>query len=143
MYMKKLDTNWAKSQLEQAKVPVDVGVSVVKLLEVWSTLNHEDKNDYVVAQLFSLLSCSVSIVESPSDEVWEAARPGFIRVGDEVRVMADAFEGELGQLHNGRRGRVVAVRYGDIIIKTTDGKEPILDGSHYSPYKLEKLIAIL
>jgi hypothetical protein len=143
MYMKKLDTNWAKSQLEQAKVPIDVGVSVVKLLEVWSTLNHEDKNDYVVAQLFSLLSCSVSIVESPSDEVWEAARPGFIRVGDEVRVMADALEGELGQLHNGRRGRVVAVRYGDIIIKTTDGKEPILDGSHYSPYKLEKLIAIL
>jgi len=141
--MKKLDTNWAKSQLEQAKIPVDVGISVVKLLEVWSTLNHEDKNDYVVAQLFSLLSCSVSIVESPSDEVWEAARPGFIRVGDEVRVMADAFEGELGQLHNGRRGRVVAVRYGDIIIKTTDGKEPILDGSHYSPYKLEKLIAIL
>ncbi len=141
--MKKLDTNWAKSQLEQAKVPVDVGISVVKLLEVWSTLNHEDKNDYVVAQLFSLLSCSVSIVESPSDEVWEAARPGFIRVGDEVRVMADAFEGELGQLHNGRRGRVVAVRYGDIIIKTTDGKEPVLDGSHYSPYKLEKLVAVL
>lgn len=141
--MKKLDTNWAKSQLEQAKVPVDVGISVVKLLEVWSTLNHEDSNDNKVAQLFSLLACSVSIVESPSDEIWEAARPGFVRVGDEVRVMADAFEGELGQLHNGRRGRVVAVRYGDIIIKTTDGKEPVLDGSHYSPYKLEKLIAIL
>lgn len=141
--MKKLDTNWAKSQLEQAKVPVDVGISVVKLLEVWSTLSHEDSNDNKVAQLFSLLACSVSIVESPSDEIWEAARPGFVRVGDEVRVMADAFEGELGQLHNGRRGRVVAVRYGDIIIKTTDGKEPVLDGSHYSPYKLEKLIAIL
>jgi hypothetical protein len=143
MYMKKLDTDWAKSQLEQARVPVDVGVSVVKLLEVWSTLSHEDKNDNKVTELFSLLACSVSIVESPSDEVWEAARPGFIRVGDEIRVMADAFEGELGQLHNGRRGRVVAVRYGDIIIKTTDGKEPVLDGSHYSPYKLEKLIAIL
>lgn len=141
--MKKLDTNWAKSQLEQAKVPVDVGVSVVKLLEVWSTLNHEDRNDSRVLKLFSLLASSTSIVESPSDEVWEAARPGFIRVGDEVRVMADAFEGELGQLHNGRRGRVVAVRYGDIIIKTTDGKEPVLDGSHYSPYKLEKLVAIL
>lgn len=141
--MKKLDTNWAKSQLEQAKVPVDVGTSVVKLLEVWSTLSHEDKNDNKVTQLFSLLACSVSIVESPSDEIWEPARPGFVRVGDEVRVMADAFEGELGQLHNGRRGRVVAVRYGDIIIKTTDGKEPVLDGSHYSPYKLEKLIAIL
>jgi hypothetical protein len=143
MYMKKLDTKWAKSQLEQAKVSVDVGTSIVKLLEVWSTLSHEDKNDNKVIELFSLLACSVSIVESPSDEVWEASRPGFIRVGDEVRVMADAFEGELGQLHNGRRGRVVAVRYGDIIIKTTDGKEPVLDGSHYSPYKLEKLVAIL
>jgi hypothetical protein len=143
MYMKKLDTKWAKSQLEQAKVSVDVGTSIVKLLEVWSTLSHEDKNDNKVTELFSLLACSVSIVESPSDEVWEASRPGFIRVGDEVRVMADAFEGELGQLHNGRRGRVVAVRYGDIIIKTTDGKEPVLDGSHYSPYKLEKLVAIL
>ncbi len=141
--MKKLDTKWAKSQLEQAKVSVDVGTSIVKLLEVWSTLSHEDKNDNKVTELFSLLACSVSIVESPSDEVWEASRPGFIRVGDEVRVMADAFEGELGQLHNGRRGRVVAVRYGDIIIKTTDGKEPVLDGSHYSPYKLEKLVAIL
>lgn len=141
--MKKLDTKWAKSQLEQAKVSVDVGTSIVKLLEVWSTLSHEDKNDNKVIELFSLLACSVSIVESPSDEVWEASRPGFIRVGDEVRVMADAFEGELGQLHNGRRGRVVAVRYGDIIIKTTDGKEPVLDGSHYSPYKLEKLVAIL
>lgn len=141
--MKKLNTNWAKNQLEQAKVPIDVGVSVVKLLEVWSTLNHEDKNDSKVAELFSLLACSTSIVETPSDEVWQAASPGFIRVGDEVRVMADAFEGELGQLHNGRRGRVVAVRYGDIIIKTIDGLEPVLDGSHYSPYKLEKLVAIL
>ncbi len=86
---------------------------------------------------------SIAVVETPKDEIWEDARPGFLKVGDEVRVKADAFEDELGQLHNGRRGKIVGVRYGDIIIKTIDGKEPVLDGSHYSPYKLEKLVAIL
>ena len=39
-----------------------------------------------------------------------------------------------------RRGKVVGVRYGDIIFKSTDNKEPILDGSHYSPYQLQKRI---
>lgn len=141
--MKKIDINWAKSQLEQAKVSVGTGNSVVKLLEFWVNLEHEDKDDEKVLELFSKLSKSVSVSETPSNEVWEQARPGFIRVGDEVRVLSNAFDGELGQIHNGRRGRVVAVRYGDIIIKTTDGKEPILDGSHYAPYKLEKLVAVL
>jgi hypothetical protein len=55
-------------------------------------------------------------------------------------VRADAFEGQLGTLHNGRRGVVVGVRYGDVIIKTTDGKTPVLEGAHYPPDKLEKLI---
>jgi hypothetical protein len=32
------------------------------------------------------------------------------------------------------------VRYGDIIVKTNDGKEPVLDGVHYKPYDLEKLV---
>ena len=141
--MKKIDRNWAKSQLEQAKVSVGAGTSIVKLLEFWTKLEHEGRDDKKVIELFSQLANSVAVSDSPSDEVWEPSRPGFIRVGDEVRVMMDAFDGELGQLHNGRRGRVVAVRYGDIIIKTTDGKEPVLDGSHYSPYKLEKLVAIL
>ena len=43
-------------------------------------------------------------------------------------------------LHNGRRGVVVGVRYGDVIVKMTDGKEPALEGAHYPPQKLEKLI---
>ena len=141
--MKNIDMGWAKSQLEQSRVSIGVGNSVVKLLEVWLELNHEDKENGKVLEIFSKLSCSIAVHDSPSNEVWEPARPGFIRVGDEIRVMADAFEGELGQLHNGRRGRVVAVRYGDIIVKTTDGKQPVLDGSHYSPYKLEKLVAVL
>lgn len=134
---------WARVQLEKANVSADTGVSVIKLLEFWLNLDHKDENNKKVLELFSNLCVGTAVVDTPTNEIWEAAGPGFIRVGDEVRVKSDAFEGELGQLHNGRRGRVVAVRYGDIIIKTTDGKEPVLDGSHYSPYKLEKLVAVL
>ena len=139
--MKNIDMDWAKTQLENAGISTPVGVSVLALIDTWLALEHPDTSDEQVLNILYKLCRSISVVETPTNEIWEAAGPGFIRVGDEVRVKADAFDGELGQLHNGRRGKVVAVRYGDIIIKTTDGKQPVLDGSHYSPYKLEKLVA--
>jgi hypothetical protein len=141
--VKKVNVDWAKSQLEALRVPFEVGNSVVKLLNVWNSFEHQDSNNEKILDIFSNLAQSKALVESSGNEIWEAARPGFVRVGDEVRVMADAYEGEVGQLHNGRRGRVVAVRYGDVILKTTDGKEPTIDGSHHSPWKLEKLVAVL
>jgi PHP family Zn ribbon phosphoesterase len=109
-------------------------------------------NEYIISErtefinqmpLAVALMRNTAAFDNQGNEIWEPGMPGFIRVGDEVRVLANAFEGELGQLHNGRRGRVVAVRSGDVIVKTTDGREPVLDGSHYSPYKVEKLVATL
>ena len=141
--MRDLNIEMAKSQLEMAKVSVDVGTSVMKLLEFWKTLPHLASNDSQIVEVFSKLAVGSALVNNQGNEIWEPGMPGFIRVGDEVRVLANAFEGELGHLHNGRRGRVVAVRSGDIIVKTTDGREPVLDGSHYSPYKVEKLVATL
>jgi hypothetical protein len=141
--MKKIDMNWAKSQLEQEKVTPETGIAVIKLLEFWTTLEHSSQADAKVVEVFSRLAQSIALVDDNKNEIWESARPGFLKLGDEVRVKADAFEGELGQMHNGRRGRIVGVRYGDIIIKTTDGKEPVLDGSHYSPFNLDKLVAVL
>ena len=141
--MKDFNIDLAKAQLEQAKVPAEVGISVIKLLEFWTTLDHSEQNNVHVVELFSKLAMSIALVDNSGNEIWESAQAGFIKVGDEVRVKADAFDGKLGQMHNGRRGRVVAIRYGDIIIKTTDGKEPILDGSHYSPDRLEKLVAVV
>ena len=141
--MKRIDINWAKSQLEQEKVTPEVGIAVVKLLEFWPTLKHSNQADEKVLEVFSRLARSIALVDDNKNEIWEPARPGFLKVGDEVRVKSDAFDGELGQMHNGRRGRIVGVRYGDIIIKTTDGKEPVLDGSHYSPFNLDKLVAII
>jgi len=141
--MKNIDMTWVRSQLESAKVSIPIGQSVLALLDAWAKTEHIDSDDEKVLELFFKLCRTTALVDTLENEVWQPAGPGFIRVGDEVRVMADAFEGDLGQIHNGRRGRVVAVRYGDIIIKTTDGKEPVLDGSHYSPYKLEKLVSAL
>ena len=135
--------DWAKSQLEQARVSPEAGISIVKLLEFWKTLDHSNQADEKILELFSKLAQSNALIDNSGNEIWEDARPGFLRVGDEVRVKFNAFEDELGQIHNGRRGRIVGVRYGDIIIKTSDGKEPVLDGSHYSPHNLEKLVAVL
>jgi hypothetical protein len=68
------------------------------------------------------------------------AQAGFLVVADEVRVKWNAFDGDKGKIHNGRRGKIVSIRYGDIIVKTTDGKEPVLEGFHYTPQQLEKRV---
>jgi len=139
--MSGLDMNWVKTQLEQAKVRKIVGDSTVKLIELidsFEKLTGENKEK--VVELFARLALGHAYVEEVKDEQWVLAQPGRIQVADKVRVRSDAFNGALGVSHNGRRGVVVAVRYGDIIIRTTDGKEPVLDGAHYSPQKLEKLI---
>jgi hypothetical protein len=90
--------------------------------------------------LFTKLAVNHSILPDKPDEVWTDAQPGAILVGDEVRVKSDAYDGDTGVIHNGRRGKVVAVRYGDIIFKSNDGKMPVLDGTHYTPYQLQKRV---
>lgn len=139
--MGNLDMNWVKAQLEQAKVRKIVGDAVIKLIEVFDgfdkmTIEHQEK----AVELFSKLALGHAYVVENTKETWVPVQPGQIKVADQVRVKSDAFDGPLGVAHNGRRGVVVGVRYGDIIIRTTDGKEPILDGAHYAPQKLEKLI---
>ena len=91
-------------------------------------------------ELFTKLAVNHSILPEKPDEVWADAQPGAILVGDEVRVKSDAYDGDTGTMHNGRRGKVVAVRYGDIIFKSNDEKEPVLDGTHYTPYQLQKRV---
>jgi hypothetical protein len=93
-------------------------------------------------EAFSKLALGKALSEptAAADEIWVPAQPGQLTVGDEVRVLSDAFTDKTGIMHNGRRGKIAAIRYGDVIFKSTDGKEPSLDGVHYSPYKLEKRI---
>lgn len=139
--MSEINLDWVKEQLTQAKVKRVVGDSVINLLNHTKELPDMTEDDYKRAiEIFSKLSLGHSLVQENKNEVWVPVVPGQIKVADEVRVRFDAFTGEAGTLHNGRRGRVVAVRYGDIIFKSTDSKQPVIDGAHYPPQHLEKLV---
>lgn len=138
--MGNLDMNWVKSQLQAAKVRKPVGDATLKLIELIESLDLTPEFRNKTIEMFSVLSKGHVFIKENKNETWVQVQPGFIKVSEVVRVKADAFDGELGALHNGRKGVVVGVRYGDVIIKSTDGKEPILEGAHYPPAKLEKLV---
>ncbi len=138
--MGSLDMNWVKSQLQAAKVRKPVGDATMKLIELIDSLDLTPEFRDKTIEMFSTLAKGHIVIQEKKDETWVPVQAGFIKVTDVVRVKADAFDGELGPIHNGRRGVVVGVRYGDVIIKSTDDKQPILDGAHYPPTKLEKLV---
>lgn len=141
--MPEVNYEWIKEQLQAAKVKVGSGKAIIKLLEAWEQLPPlSDAIKEEILEVFPKLALGYAfkVEESDNDYTWTPLQPGQITVGDIVRVKADAFRDELGPLHNGRRGTVVAVRYGDVIFNSTDGKNPELKGVHYSPYKLEKRV---
>lgn len=141
--MPEVNDEWVRQQMQDAKVKVGSGKAVLKLLQTWVESGELSAGLAKEAvEVFSKLALGHSLSgEKPAeDEVWVPAMPGQMTVGDEVRVLNDAFDGELGITHNGRRGKITALRYGDVIFKSTDGKEPLLDGAHYSPYNLERRI---
>jgi hypothetical protein len=141
--MPEIDKKWIMEQLEAAKVKVGSGKAILKLLEAWSEIPElSDKMTEEVLTIFPKLALGhvLKVEENEDDFIWIPVQPGQVTVGDVVRVKADAYSDKLGPIHNGRRGAIVAVRYGDIIVNSTDGKSPELKGVHYSPYKLEKRI---
>jgi hypothetical protein len=141
--MPEINREWVVEQLQAAKVKVGSGKAIMKLLEAWETIPElSDNIKDEVLKVFPLIARGVvlKVEEDEEDYMWIPLQPGQIVVGDIVRVRADAFTDKLGPLHNGRRGTVAAIRYGDVIFNDTDGKKPELKGVHYSPYKLEKRV---
>jgi len=139
--MPSVDFDWVKAQLTEAKIKRGPGDAVLKLLEAWEKVTIEDeKLQEEALRILSVVAMGHSLLAPYADEVWIEATPGQIKVADQVRVKSDAFTGDTGRTHNGRRGVVVAVRYGDIIVRSTDDKKPVLDGAHYSPFHLEKRV---
>lgn len=138
--MGNLDIDWVKSQLQAAKVRKPVGDATMKLIELIDSLDLTPEFRDKTIEMFASLAKGHVVIKEKKNETWVQVQPGFVKVADVVRVKADAFDGELGTIHNGRRGVVVGVRYGDVIIKSNDDKTPVLDGAHYPPAKLEKLI---
>jgi hypothetical protein len=141
--MPEIDKKWIMEQLEASKVKVGSGKAILKLLEAWGEIPElSEKMTEEVMTIFPKLALGhvLKVEEDEDDYIWIPVQPGQINVGDVVRVKADAYTDKLGPIHNGRKGLIVAVRYGDIIVNSTDGKAPELKGVHYSPYKLEKRV---
>ena len=139
--MANLDMKWVKTQLQAARVRKPVGDATIALIELFDGMGLTDEHREKTVEMFSKLALGHAFVKDKKGEVWVPVRPGDIRVSEIVRVRSDAFGGDMGPLHNGRQGVVVGVRYGDVIIKSNDGKTPVLDGAHYPPDKLEKLVS--
>ena len=139
--MPEINFDWVRQQMQDAKVKIGTGTALLALLETWSAQKLSDNQVKETIEYFSKLAAGENIYEDKTaDEVWIPAMPGQIVIGDEVRVLSNAFSDKAGVTHNGRRGKIIAIRYGDVIFKSTDGKTPDLEGVHYSPYKLEKRI---
>jgi len=141
--MPEVNYEWVNKQLEEAKVKVGSGKAILKLLETWETFEKLTPNLAIeTVEVFSRLALGKMAVEPKvnPDEVWVPLQPGQITVGDEVRYKIDAYNTASSVSKNGRRCRVIAVRYGDVIVNSIDGLSPAIEGDHTSPYNLEKRI---
>jgi hypothetical protein len=110
----------------------------MQMLDVFWQQYHTDKSKTEVLDLFNQLARDQSI-KVESHENWVPLSAGQFRRGATVRVKSDAFTGDLGHAHNGRRGTIADVRRGSIVVNSKDGRDPVLRGQHYQPEQLEGL----
>ena len=130
---------WATEQLSRAKLPDSVSSSVQRLLRIWWELPVREEEIERVLRLFAELAQDHAIEVSEEHFEWTPVKPGYIKVADIVRVKLNAYQGDIGKRHNGRLARVVAIRSGDIIVNSIDDG-PKFEGTHHSPYALDKRI---
>jgi hypothetical protein len=132
-----IDLEWVKAQMTAARIRRGSGDAVLKLLELWETVEIDSELSKEAIETFSQLALGYSLVPEDKDEVWVPAMAGQISVGQQVRVKSNAFQGNQGIKLNGRRGTIVAIRTGRIVVKSTDGIAPELDGEHFRAEQLD------
>lgn len=131
---------WQDEQLIRAQIPERISLPVRQLLTTWRKAHFPIDDGPEIVRLFTELVQDHSLPEpTPPIFAWVECRPGQIRVADVVRVRSNAFSGDGGKAHNARVGKVVALRYGDVIVDLLDAG-PELKGVHYSPHALEKRV---
>lgn len=139
--MPKVDFEWVKSQFQAAGVRKGPGSAVLKLLEAWEEIELPADLAEDAIDIFASVAKNAALIKTPTNETWVQAVPGgSLRVSHKVRVKHNAFKGDAGRIHNGRKGVVTAIRSGDVIFRSTDGLEPFIDNAHYPFQALEVLI---
>lgn len=138
---------WARQQLEAAQVPDPARTAILSVYDTWLNMMPDSIDEQQQAlRIFSQLLVGQSVeYRHPGQEPenWQSVRLGNVRRGDYVRVLSDAYSGEAGMCHNGRKGPVLRVSNGDVIVRYDDGLHPPSGdlGAHHSPYKLEKRVS--
>jgi hypothetical protein len=133
---------WEELQLDDARIHGETRKAVRRLLDAWLADTGPHKVDAKLAfETFERLARGEALVKKDEPgAVWQAARTGQIHTRDRVRVKLDGYADQVGMMHNGRQGVVIAVRYGDVVVRYDDGRQPPFDGVHHPYNKLEKRI---
>lgn len=135
--MTNVNYDWVNQQFAAAKVRVGTGKAVLKLLKTWEEIEVTPEQAKEIFSILSRVALGHSLVETPKNEVWVQAQAGQLKVGEVIRVRADAFNGEKGVAFNGKVGKIGAIRSGDVIFASSDLS---LNGVHFRPSELEKRI---
>lgn len=132
-----VDLDWVKAQLTAARARRGAGDAVLHLIEAWNGLDISSELSAEAVKLFSELALGHSLTPENPNEVWVQAQAGQLSVGNTVRVRSDAFSASKDHLFNGRVGSIVAIRTGRIVVKSTDGIEPEIDGVNFRAEQLD------
>lgn len=138
--------DWAHRRIEAAlTLPAETRRELEVVFDTWlsspalrASLSERASRDAVL----HVLELVLSGYDESDDETpvkWQQARNGAVRVGDTVRVKPDAYSGAAGAYHNGRVCRVVAMRYGDIIVR--DDADPDYTGQHHQAAALQRQVS--
>lgn len=131
---------WAREQLAEAGVDLELQTDVVRLLSVWEqmTFAADDPRADRVLSIFSDLARGVAI-EKDADPgfIWVSALQAKPRQKDRVRIKRDAFTSPVEQQLNGKEGIVARIARGTLVMAVDN------EGSlHVSPEKLETRVPV-
>lgn len=132
-----LDYVHVHDQLKKMRATVAVEDGVKALAETLNDLALSVDTAREAVEALAELVKGHSLLPSETEEAWAPCIPGMVHTGDVVRVRHDAFSGSTGRIHNGRVGKVLFVRSGDISVRSTDDLDPFLDGARYRAENLE------
>lgn len=141
---------WATTQLSETTMSAQEQSAMLAVLTAWlahpslaQRLNDAEAAKPLLATFIKLLrgeDVTHGAQAADLDADWVQARNGQLRINDVVRVKSNAFTGSRGAFHNGRECVIVAMRYGDIIVKAVDGAEDYA-AIHHEAANLQKRVA--
>ncbi len=130
-----IDFDKLHEQLKLSKTSPTVIRAVKTLGEAFNSADISDEDLDEILSKFDKLARGHLLVEPEPDARWLSGAARTPGVGQTVRVPLTQYQDRRSTL-NGRVGRVVAVRYGDVIVNTTDDGEPY-EGLRFRPHELE------